>query len=185
MLHELRIENLLLIERVELRFADGLNAITGETGAGKTVLARSLDLLMGGKARPQIVRPGAGEAYVEGGFALPEDLFAHAELAQAGGTDAGGGRGDRARAPDRGVRPDERVRTGTQRLGERPAGAGLATPRLLWPARAPEARALLGATRDPRRLRRGRAPGAPGPIPRGACGGRCALARARRGSGAR
>src|SRR3954447_26608188 len=82
MLRELRIENLLLIERAELRLGDGLNAITGETGAGKTVLAHSLDLLMGGKARPQIVRPGAGEAYVEGVFALPEDLFADAELAE-------------------------------------------------------------------------------------------------------
>src|SRR5215207_5163010 len=82
MLHELRIENLLLIERAELRFADGLNAITGETGAGKTVLAHSLDLLMGGKARPQIVRPGASEAYVEGVFALPPDLFADAELSE-------------------------------------------------------------------------------------------------------
>jgi DNA repair protein RecN (Recombination protein N) len=82
MLHELRIENLLLIERAELRFADGLNAITGETGAGKTVLAHSLDLLMGGKARPQIVRPGAEEAYVEGVFALPPDLFADQELAE-------------------------------------------------------------------------------------------------------
>src|SRR5215204_4815972 len=82
MLHELRIENLLLIERAELRFADGLNAITGETGAGKTVLAHSLDLLMGGKARPQIVRPGASEAYVEGVFALPPDLFADAGLSE-------------------------------------------------------------------------------------------------------
>ena len=82
MLHELRIENLLLIERAELRFADGLNAITGETGAGKTVLAHSLDLLMGGKARPQIVRPGASEAYVEGVFARPERLLAEAELAE-------------------------------------------------------------------------------------------------------
>jgi DNA repair protein RecN (Recombination protein N) len=81
-LHELRIENLLLIERAELRFADGLNAITGETGAGKTVLAQSLDLLMGGKARPQIVRPGADEAYVEGVFGLPPDLFADEELAE-------------------------------------------------------------------------------------------------------
>jgi len=82
MLLELRIENLLLIERAELRFADGLNAITGETGAGKTVLAHSLDLLMGGKARPQIVRPGAEEAYVEGVFALPPELFADEELAE-------------------------------------------------------------------------------------------------------
>jgi DNA repair protein RecN (Recombination protein N) len=80
-LGELRIENLLLIERAELRFADGLNVITGETGAGKTILAHSLDLLLGGRARPQIVRPGAGEAYVEGVFAVPDDLFEDPELA--------------------------------------------------------------------------------------------------------
>jgi DNA repair protein RecN (Recombination protein N) len=81
-LHELRIENLLLIERAELRFEAGLNAITGETGAGKTVLAHSLDLLMGGKARPQIVRPGAEEAWVEGVFAIPAGLFDDPELAE-------------------------------------------------------------------------------------------------------
>jgi DNA repair protein RecN (Recombination protein N) len=78
---ELRIENLLVIERAELRFGAGLNAITGETGAGKTVLAHSLDLLMGGRARPQIVRPGAPEAYVEGVFAAPEGLLDDPELA--------------------------------------------------------------------------------------------------------
>ena len=82
MLRELRIENLLLIERAELRFTDGLNAITGETGAGKTILAHSLDLLMGGKARPQIVRPGADEAYVEGVFAVGEELLTDPELAE-------------------------------------------------------------------------------------------------------
>jgi DNA repair protein RecN (Recombination protein N) len=81
-LRELRIENLLLIERAELRLGEGLNAITGETGAGKTVLAHSLDLLMGGKARPQIVRPGAGEAWVEGVFDLPEGLLAEPDLAE-------------------------------------------------------------------------------------------------------
>jgi DNA repair protein RecN (Recombination protein N) len=80
-LRELRIENLLLIERAELRLGEGLNAITGETGAGKTVLAHSLDLLMGGKARPQIVRPGAEEAWVEGVFDLPDGLLAEPELA--------------------------------------------------------------------------------------------------------
>jgi DNA repair protein RecN (Recombination protein N) len=82
MLLELRIENLLLIERAELRFGPGLNAITGETGAGKTVLAHSLDLLMGGRARPQIVRPGAEEAYVEGVFELPDGLLDDPELAE-------------------------------------------------------------------------------------------------------
>ncbi len=89
MLLELRIENLLLIERAELRLGAGLNAITGETGAGKTVLAHSLDLLMGGRARPQIVRPGAEEAWVEGAFSLPDGFFDDPELEQI-----------RARLPD-------------------------------------------------------------------------------------
>ena len=75
MLLELRIENLLLIERAELRPGEGLNAITGETGAGKTVLAHALDLLLGGKPRSGIVRPGAEEAYVEGVFDLPDGLL--------------------------------------------------------------------------------------------------------------
>jgi DNA repair protein RecN (Recombination protein N) len=82
MLRELRIENLLLIERAELRLGEGLNAITGETGAGKTVLAHSLDLLMGGKARTQIVRPGAEEAWVEGVFDLPKGLLEEPEMAE-------------------------------------------------------------------------------------------------------
>src|SRR6201996_9636295 len=72
MLQELRVENLLLIERAELRFSSGLNVITGETGAGKTMLAHALDLLLGGRARPGAVRPGAREAWVEGAFDLPD-----------------------------------------------------------------------------------------------------------------
>jgi DNA repair protein RecN (Recombination protein N) len=70
-LEELRIENLLLLERAELRLAPQLNVLTGETGAGKTLLAHALDLLLGGKARRGIVRSGAAEAYVEGVFTLP------------------------------------------------------------------------------------------------------------------
>jgi DNA repair protein RecN (Recombination protein N) len=73
-LHELRVENLLLIERAELVLGPGLNVLTGETGAGKTVLAHALDLLLGGRPRPGIVRPGASEAYVEGVLALPAAL---------------------------------------------------------------------------------------------------------------
>ena len=82
MLLELRIENLLLIERAELRPGHGLTAITGETGAGKTVLAHALDLLLGGKPRSGIVRPGASEAYVEGVFELPAGLLEEAEFAE-------------------------------------------------------------------------------------------------------
>jgi DNA repair protein RecN (Recombination protein N) len=74
MLHELRVENLLLMERAELALAPGLNVLTGETGAGKTLLAHALDLLLGGKARSGIVRSGASEAYVEGVFSRPADV---------------------------------------------------------------------------------------------------------------
>jgi DNA repair protein RecN (Recombination protein N) len=83
-LRELTVENLLLIERARLRAAPGLNVITGETGAGKTVLAHALDLLLGGRARAGIVRPGAQEAYVEGIFDLSAELRSRlpAELAE-------------------------------------------------------------------------------------------------------
>ena len=81
MLLELRIQNLLLIEAAEVRPGAGLTVITGETGAGKTVLAHALDLLLGGKPKPGIVRPGASEAYVEGAFDLPPELLERPELA--------------------------------------------------------------------------------------------------------
>ncbi len=83
MLQELRVENLLLIDRAELRLAPGLNVVTGETGAGKTLLAQSLDLLLGGRAGSGIVRGGAAEAYVEGVFTLPAEL-AGAEVLPTG-----------------------------------------------------------------------------------------------------
>jgi DNA repair protein RecN (Recombination protein N) len=80
---ELRVENLLLLDRAELRLEPGLNVVTGETGAGKTLLAHALDLLLGGRARSGIVRGGATEAYVEGVFSLPPDL-AGAEVIPTG-----------------------------------------------------------------------------------------------------
>jgi len=76
MLHELRVENLLLLDRAELRLGPGLNVVTGETGAGKTLLAQSLDLLLGGRARSGLVRSGAAEAYVEGVFSRPAGMLA-------------------------------------------------------------------------------------------------------------
>jgi DNA repair protein RecN (Recombination protein N) len=80
MLEELRVENLLLMERAELRLAPGVNMLTGETGAGKTLLAHALDLLLGGRARRGIVREGADEAYVEGVFTLPAWLMGDERL---------------------------------------------------------------------------------------------------------
>ncbi len=79
MLYELRVENLLLMERAELRLEPGLNILTGETGAGKTLLAHALDLLLGGRARSGIVRPGAPEADGEGVFALPARMAGSAD----------------------------------------------------------------------------------------------------------
>jgi DNA repair protein RecN (Recombination protein N) len=88
-LSELRVENLLLIERAELRLAPGLNVLTGETGAGKTVLAHALDLLLGGRAKSGIVRPGASEAYVEGVFEVgDEDLVLARRVTAEGRTRA-------------------------------------------------------------------------------------------------
>ncbi|MBV8991269.1 MAG: AAA family ATPase, partial [Solirubrobacterales bacterium] len=78
MLQELRVSNLLLMEQAELQLGPGLNILTGETGAGKTLLAHALDLLLGGRARSGIVREGAAEAYVEGVFSIP-DALANAE----------------------------------------------------------------------------------------------------------
>jgi DNA repair protein RecN (Recombination protein N) len=88
MLHELRVENLLLMERAELRLAPGLNVLTGETGAGKTLLAHALDLLLGGRARRGIVRGGASEAYVEGVFSPPEALRPQLEASRLVPADA-------------------------------------------------------------------------------------------------
>ena len=82
MLLELRVQNLLLIESAELVLDRGLNVITGETGAGKTMLAHALDLLLGGKPKRNIVRPGADEAYVEGVFTASPAVLEDPELAE-------------------------------------------------------------------------------------------------------
>ena len=66
MLTELHIENLGVIERADLRLGAGLTALTGETGAGKTMLVEAIELLVGGRADATIVRTGAAEARVDG-----------------------------------------------------------------------------------------------------------------------
>ena len=75
MLRRLRIENLVLIREAELELASGLNAITGETGAGKTVLAQAVGLLLGAKGDAKAIGPGAQEAYVEAEFDVPAGFF--------------------------------------------------------------------------------------------------------------
>jgi DNA repair protein RecN (Recombination protein N) len=74
-LRRLRIENLVLIREADLELGPGLNAITGETGAGKTILAQAIGLLLGAKADASYVGPGADEAYVEAELDLPPGLL--------------------------------------------------------------------------------------------------------------
>ncbi|MDP8900771.1 MAG: AAA family ATPase, partial [Actinomycetota bacterium] len=73
MLTEISVRNVALIEEATLELSPGLNAITGETGAGKTLLATALQLLLGGRARSDAVRAGAEKATIEGTFVLPEE----------------------------------------------------------------------------------------------------------------
>jgi DNA repair protein RecN (Recombination protein N) len=72
-LTEISVENVALIEEATLELSPGLNAVTGETGAGKTLLATALQMLLGGRARSEAVRTGARRATVEGTFALPDE----------------------------------------------------------------------------------------------------------------
>jgi len=65
MLNVLRISNFAVIEEVEVAFGPGLTVLTGETGAGKSILVDALGLLMGGRADPEVIRAGAEEATVE------------------------------------------------------------------------------------------------------------------------
>ena len=74
MLTEISVENVALIEEATLKLAPGLNAITGETGAGKTLLATALQMLLGARARADAVRSGAKKATIEGIFLLPEGV---------------------------------------------------------------------------------------------------------------
>jgi DNA repair protein RecN (Recombination protein N) len=81
MMLRLQIENLALIERAELELSPGLNVFSGETGAGKTMLAQAIGLLAGGQPASALVGPHAEEAYVEAEFELPEGLLDEPELA--------------------------------------------------------------------------------------------------------
>ena len=68
MLVELRVRDLGVIEDVSLQLGPGMTALTGETGAGKTLLVEALELLLGSRADSTLVRAGATEAFVEGRF---------------------------------------------------------------------------------------------------------------------
>jgi len=75
MLRDLRIENLVLIREADLAFGPGLNVVTGETGAGKTILAQAIGLLLGAKGAAGFIGPGSEEAYVEAELDLPQGVL--------------------------------------------------------------------------------------------------------------
>ena len=74
MLLELRVKNLALIEEVHLEFYAGLTVLSGETGAGKSILIDSINLALGAKATKDIIRTGAEYAYVELLFSIEDRI---------------------------------------------------------------------------------------------------------------
>ena len=84
MLRALDIRDILIIDHLELNFQPGLNVLTGETGAGKSILLDSLGFVLGWRGRAELVRQGAKQGEVLAEFELAEDHPAHAILEEAG-----------------------------------------------------------------------------------------------------
>ena len=84
MLRGLDIRDMLIIDRLELAFQPGLNVLTGETGAGKSILLDALGFVLGWRGRAELVRAGADQGEVTAWFDLPAGHPAHAVLAEAG-----------------------------------------------------------------------------------------------------
>jgi DNA repair protein RecN (Recombination protein N) len=84
MLRALEIRDMLIIDRLDLTFQPGLNVLTGETGAGKSILLDSLGFVLGWRGRAELVRQGAEQGEVVAVFDLPDGHAAHAVLEEAG-----------------------------------------------------------------------------------------------------
>ncbi len=84
MLSELSVSQVVLIRELSIELAPGFNVLTGETGAGKSVLVEALGLVLGGRARPEIVRRGAKEAEVSALFIVAPGSRVEARLREAG-----------------------------------------------------------------------------------------------------
>lgn len=84
MLRGLEIRDMLIIDRLELEFQSGLNVLTGETGAGKSILLDSLGFVLGWRGRAELVRSGAAQGEVTASFDLPPEHAAWNVLREAG-----------------------------------------------------------------------------------------------------
>jgi DNA repair protein RecN (Recombination protein N) len=80
LLRRLRIENLVLIRAAELEFSPGLNAITGETGAGKTILSQAIGLLLGARGDANLIGAEGVEAYIEAELDAPAEILDEDDL---------------------------------------------------------------------------------------------------------
>ena len=78
-LNSLQIRNLGVIESANIDFGDGLTVLTGETGAGKTMVLTALNLLLGGKIDANLIRNGSDRSLVSGEFRIPENLNSEIE----------------------------------------------------------------------------------------------------------
>ncbi len=175
MLRRLRIENLVLVREAELELAPGLNAITGETGAGKTIIAQAIGLLLGDKGDAAIVGAAGSEAYVEAELVVPEGFFEAEGLEALAEARPGGEEG---LVLARRVFADGRTRAyawGRAVPRDDLAEAGRAADRDVGPVRATPARPPVVPARRARRVLRARAG-------RAATGGTGGLARAARRS---
>ncbi len=84
MLQTIKIKNFALIENAEIPFSSGLNILSGETGAGKSIILEAISLLLGGRANGEVIRHGADEAVVEGYFGTEELPWLEARLVEVG-----------------------------------------------------------------------------------------------------
>jgi DNA repair protein RecN (Recombination protein N) len=100
MLTTLRISGFAIVDAIEVRFGQGLNVLTGETGAGKSILVDALHLALGGRMRGDVLRDGADEAVVEALFELPAAHPVFARLEAAGIAPRVGAREEPEAPPD-------------------------------------------------------------------------------------
>src|ERR1700761_5835039 len=84
MLVELMVENYAVVEQARIRFQEGLNVLTGETGSGKSIVVDSLSLLLGARASAEMIRSGESKARVAGIFAAELTPALRSVLADAG-----------------------------------------------------------------------------------------------------
>ena len=84
MLVQLTISNFAIIDHINIYYRPGLNILSGETGAGKSIIINAVNLILGGKARADLIRSGADEARVEALFQVPENASMTTVLTENG-----------------------------------------------------------------------------------------------------